>query len=60
MKNREKGLESLLERLKSQPLAKEREEFGKMLFRHIDTFTDSELKRYNELKEILGNETRPI
>ena len=53
---KEKGLERLLARLRAQPLAKEREEFGQMLFRHIDSFTEKEMKRYNELKEILKND----
>jgi hypothetical protein len=49
----EKGLERLLAKLKAQPLAEERQEFGKMLMRHIDSFSNEELKRYNELKTIL-------
>lgn len=53
MDDKEKGLEKLLARLRVEPLAKEREEFGRMLFRHIDTFSKKEMKRYNELKEIL-------
>ena len=43
----------LLARLRAEPLAKEREEFGKMLMRHIDDLTPAERKRYNELKAIL-------
>ena len=50
---KEDVLNKLLERLRSEPLAKEREEYGKMLFRHIDSFTTEERKRYDELKEIL-------
>lgn len=49
----EKAAEKLLARLRTQPLAKEREEFGKMLMRHIDSYTPEERKRYNELKAIL-------
>jgi hypothetical protein len=45
--------EKLLARLRAEPLAKEREEFGKMLMRHIDSFTPEERKRYDELKAIL-------
>jgi hypothetical protein len=45
----------LLARLRAEPLAKEREEFGRMLMRHVDSFTPDEMKRYNELKEILRN-----
>jgi len=49
----EKAAEKLLARLRQQPLAKEREEFGMMLMRHIDSFTPEERKRYEELKAIL-------
>ena len=51
------SLDKLLARLRAEPLAKEREEFGRMLFRHIDSYTPDELKRYNELKEILKTPT---
>ena len=50
---KEKAAEKLLARLRQQPLAKEREEFGMMLMRHIDSFTPEERKRYEELKAIL-------
>ena len=49
----ENAAENLLARLRAEPLAKEREELGKMLFRHIDSFTEEERKRYDELVEIL-------
>ena len=49
----EKAAEKLLAKLRQQSLAKEREEFGKMLFRHIDSYTPEERKRYDELKAIL-------
>jgi len=49
----ENKLNKLLERLRAEPLAKEREEFGRMLMRHIDSFTTEERKRYEELKDIL-------
>ncbi len=49
----ENAAEKLLTRLRQQPFAKEREEFGMMLMRHINSFTSEELKRYEELKEIL-------
>lgn len=52
-REQEKAAEKLLARLRAEPLAKEREEFGKMLMRHIDSFTAEERKRYDELKEIL-------
>lgn len=50
-------IENLLEKIKQYPLYKERQEFGQMLFRQKELFTESELKRYNELKEILKQET---
>lgn len=37
------------------PLFKERQEFGKMLFRHIDDFTPEERERYDDLRAILAN-----
>ena len=49
----EEAAKKLLARLRQQPLTKEREEFGRMLMRHIDSFTPEELNRYNELKTIL-------
>lgn len=49
----EQSAQKLLERLRQQPLAKEREEFGRMLFMHINSFTPEERKRYEELKLIL-------
>lgn len=52
-KEQEKEAEKLLERLRQKPHAKEREEFGRMLMRHIDSFSTEELKRYEELKIIL-------
>lgn len=53
---KEKAAEKLLAKLRAMPLAKEREEFGKMLFRHIDSFSEEERKRYEELKIILKEE----
>ncbi len=49
----ENAAQRLLKRLQSEPLAEERQEFGKMLMRHIDDLTPKERKRYNELKELL-------
>jgi hypothetical protein len=49
----ENEAEKLLARLRAEPLAKEREEFGKMLMRHIDSYTPEERRRYDELKVIL-------
>lgn len=50
----EEGLNKLLSKLRAEPLAEEREEFGMLLMQHINTFTPEQLKRYNELKEILS------
>lgn len=49
----EKAAEKLLERLRQEPLAKEREEFGLMLMKHINDLTPEERKRYDGLKQIL-------
>ena len=51
---KEVAAEKLLDRLMKEPLAKERQEFGKMLMRDIDSFSAEELKRYLELKRILS------
>lgn len=48
-----KAADKLLAKLRAEPLAKEREEFGRMLMRHIDSFTPEERNRYEELKAIL-------
>lgn len=50
----ENAAKRLLERLRAEPLAKEREELGGMLMRHIDSFTIQERERYEELKLILS------
>lgn len=50
----EKAAERLLKKLRAEPLAKEREEFGRMLMRDINSLTPEELERYNELKNILS------
>ena len=55
----EKKAQKLLKKLRAEPLAKEREEFGRMLFRHIDSFTPEERKRYEELKELLRKPLKP-
>ena len=53
---KETAAQRLLAKLEAQPLAKERQEFGQMLFRHIDSFTPEERARYDELKEILKSQ----
>jgi hypothetical protein len=50
----ERAVEKLLKRLRKEPLAKEREEFGMLLMKHIDSLTPNERKRYEELKLILN------
>ena len=51
--DRELEMQKLLAKLMAQPLAKEREEFGRMLMRHVSSFSPQEKKRYEELKELL-------
>lgn len=48
-----KYLDGLIEKFKQDPLYEVRQEFGTFLFRHIDSLSPDELKRYNELKEQL-------
>ena len=48
------GLDGLLGRLRAEPMAKEREEFGKLLMIHIDDFTPEQRTRYDELKKLLS------
>lgn len=43
----------LLSKLKKDPQFELRQELGNMLMRHISTFSDKELDRYNELIKIL-------
>lgn len=45
--------QKLIAKLKQDPKWELQQEFGRMLMRHIDTFSDQELKRYNELKQLL-------
>jgi hypothetical protein len=52
-KEQESYYEKLLDKFKQDPLFELRQEFGMMLFKHIDDFTEEELQRYNELKELL-------
>ena len=50
---KEAAFEKLFARLMKEPLAEERQEFGMMLMKHIDSFTPKERERYEELKAIL-------
>ncbi len=53
---REQKLQKVLDRLKSVDDKFElRQEFGRFLMRHINDLSEQELKRYNELKELLKN-----
>ena len=45
--------DTLLTKFKKDPQYELKQEFGRMLMRHIDSFTPAERKRYDELKEIL-------
>lgn len=51
----ENAAQKLLERLKKEPLFEEQQEFGRLLMKHINSFTPEERKRYEELKLILKN-----
>lgn len=50
----ENAAQRLLERLRAKPLAKEREELGRFLMRHIDSLTVEERERYDKLLIILN------
>jgi uncharacterized membrane-anchored protein YjiN (DUF445 family) len=45
--------QNLIAKLKQEPNYELQQEFGRMLMRHIDSFTPDERKRYDELKSIL-------
>ena len=47
--------EKLLAKFKQDPNYELQLELGKLLLRHIDTFTIEERKRYDELIELLKN-----
>jgi len=46
---------SMMEKFKQDPQWELQQEFGRLLMRHIDSFTPEERKRYDELKAILHN-----
>ncbi len=46
-------LEKLLNKFKQDPQYELKQELGKLLMRHIDSFSPEERKRYDELIEIL-------
>ena len=49
----EEAAQRLLSKLQKEPLASERQEFGRFLLRHINDLTAEERKRYDELEAIL-------
>lgn len=53
MKIYEAAAQKLLSRLKQDPQFDLMQEYGKLLMRHIDSFTPEERNRYDELTEIL-------
>jgi len=61
MENNDKAeqyFQRILTKLKQDPLFDLRQEFGQLLMRRIDSFSEDELKRYNELKELLKVEQK--
>jgi len=46
---------SMMEKIKQDSQWELQMEFGRLLMRHIDSFTPEERKRYDELKAILHN-----
>ena len=48
--------QKLIAKLKQDPKWELKQEFGKMLMRHINSFTLDERNRYEELKRLLGEE----
>lgn len=51
---KEAGMQRLLDKFKQDPQYELKQEFGRMLMRHINSFTPEERKRYDELKTILS------
>jgi len=45
--------DKLLNKFKQEPLFEIEQEFGRMLMRHIDSYTIDERIRYEELKKLL-------
>jgi len=45
--------QKLITKFKKDPQYELQQEFGRMLLRHIDSFTDQERIRYEELKRLL-------
>jgi|688.fasta_scaffold478608_3 hypothetical protein len=49
----EQYMQKLIEKFKQDPKWELQQEFGRMLMRHIDSFTNEERDRYEQLKELL-------
>jgi replication fork clamp-binding protein CrfC len=49
----EEYCQKLIAKFKQEPNWELQQEFGRMLMRHIDSFTEEERNRYDELKRIL-------
>jgi hypothetical protein len=54
--NEEQG-KKLLNKLKQDPNFELMQEYGRLLMKHINSFTPEERKRYNELGELLKNKS---
>lgn len=52
--------ERLINKFKQDPQWELKQEYGRMLMRHINSFTPEERKRYDELGEILRNSTAEL
>ena len=52
----ESYLARILAKMKQDPKHELRQEFGRMLMRHINSFTPQELARYHELQQLLKDE----
>jgi len=50
----EEYCQKLIAKLKQEPNWELQQEFGRMLMRHIDSFTTEERDRYEELKRLLS------
>jgi hypothetical protein len=46
--------QKLIAKFKQDPKWELQQEFGRMLMRHIDSFTEEERNRYEELKRLLS------
>jgi hypothetical protein len=54
--NEEQG-QKLLNKLKQDPNFELMQEYGRLLMKHINSFTPEERKRYDELGELLKNKS---